>query len=115
MGFRNGAWAKIWDIKIAENGKSASVKISISKKDEETGTYKQTFGQFVRFAGDALKKVKSLNAGTRVKLVSVDVENKYDKETKVTTYYHTVWDIQPASGSTAAQSSQTDDDGDIPF
>lgn len=117
VGFSNGSYAKIWDIKIGENNKYADVKLSISRKVKDTGEYRQTFGGFVRFSGNAFEKIKHLKSGDRVKLERVDVESKYVKETKKQIYYFNVWDIElldDAQNQTSAPTASNDDE-DIPF
>lgn len=119
MGFSNGTYAKIWDIKIPDDKNYANVRINISRKVKDTEEYRQTFGGYVRFAGSAFEKVKCLQSGARVQLTRVDVENSYDKEKKAATYYLTVWDIEPLDASTnsatATPAATSDDDADIPF
>ena len=119
MGFSNGAYAKIWDIKISDDKNYANVRINISRKVKDTEEYRQTFGGYVRFAGNAFEKVKCLQSGARVQLTRVDVENSYDKEKKFTTYYLTVWDIEQLDTNTSTATptpvATSDDDADIPF
>ena len=51
MGFRDGAYATVWE--ITDEGKYASVRLSISRKDKQSGEYKTDFNSIVRFVGDA--------------------------------------------------------------
>lgn len=83
MGFRNGAYATIWEVKDGK-GNYADVRISISKKNKQTNEYETDFNGFVRFIGDAGKKVKNYKEKDRVKLGDCDVTNHYDKEKRVT-------------------------------
>ena len=78
MGFREGAFATIWE--ITDEKKYASVKLSISRKDKESGEYKKDFSGIVRFIGNAYKTVKNRDPETRIKLGACDVTNHYDKE-----------------------------------
>lgn len=89
MGFRNGAWATIWEKKMAkveyykdgkkESFKKPQIRISISKKNGD-GTYKQTFNGWVDVAGEALEELAGVaikeGEPLRKQLKSVDVENR---------------------------------------
>lgn len=81
MGFRNGAYAKIWNSE--DKGKYSVVELSTSKKNKETDEYETDFSsKFVRFIGAAHEALKKLGDRTRVKLGSVEVTNSYNKDTK---------------------------------
>ena len=70
MGFRNGAYAKIWNSE--DKGKYSVVELSTSKKNKETDEYETDFSsKFVRFIGAAHEALKNLGDRTRVKLGSV--------------------------------------------
>lgn len=95
MGFRAGAWTKIWSIEKG-NGNYYVADMSTSKKMKdregneivENGKpkYEKDWGnKFVRLVGTAAKQAESLQPGASVKIESCDVTNKYDKE-KNTTY-----------------------------
>lgn len=80
MGFRTGAWAKIWDI---EPKSSTWVKgrISISRKNRQTGEYEQDFSGFVDFTGTACaSKAETIQTGDTIKLGDVDVVRVWNKE-----------------------------------
>lgn len=81
MGFRNGCYASVWEIKGSESGKYTDVKISITKKRQDTGEYVQDFSGTVRFIGNANETIKPYIGRTvgaerkpivRLKLDSVD-------------------------------------------
>ena len=87
MGFRNGAYAKVWEV----NGKTpnvTSVKISVSLKNKETGEYDTKFSEYASFLGaQCAKNALMLKPGDRIKLGEVDVDSsKWDPEKK-TKYY----------------------------
>lgn len=108
MGFRSGSYAKIWEVKPLESGKTTLVQLSISKKDKESGEYKQEFSGNTFFVGEANQKArKTLIKGARVKLEDCDVRSTYDKEKKETHYSFTVWKYSDPDGaaSPAAESS----------
>ena len=80
MGFRAGAYAKVWDVK-PRSDTMTSLRISISKKNKETGEYEQEFGGYVAAVGSAVAaKAAKLQVGDRIKLGDVDSCNKYNKE-----------------------------------
>ena len=115
MGFRKGAYAKIWQVKPVTNTLT-DVRLSISKKNKNTGEYEQEFGGYVRFAGfDAAKKAALLQEGDRIQLGDVDVTNKYDKEKNVTYTNFTVFNFEIEEVNQAASPSPAPgvDDGEV--
>lgn len=98
-GFANGSYAKVWDVKEVDGKNALDVQLSISSKNKSTGEYKTDFSGFVRFYGDAYSTAKDkLSKDDRIKLLSVSVNSNYNKETKVTKYYFSVFDWEPAEG-----------------
>ncbi len=84
MGFRTGAFCKIWEV-TPMSDTSTKLRMSISRKNKQTGEYEQDFSGFVMAIGTAAaKKAANLKEGDRIKLGDVDVSTKYDKEKKVT-------------------------------
>lgn len=84
MGFRTGSYAKVWTVE-PKTETWTKCRISISRKNKNTGEYEQDFSGFVDFYGTAAAhKAAGLNEGDRIKLGDVDVSNTYDKESKVT-------------------------------
>ena len=82
MGFRTGAYAKIW--KTEDKGNYSVVELSTSKKNKQTGKYETDFnGKFVRFIGQAHTDIKKYGDGIKIKLGDVEVTNNYNKETKI--------------------------------
>lgn len=80
MGFRTGAWAKIWEVEPKTNTWTKG-RISISRKNRQTGEYEQDFSGFVDFAGTAsATKAAGLHVGDTIKLGDVDVVRTWDKE-----------------------------------
>lgn len=79
MGFRYGAITKVWDIKPVSNTRT-DLRISISRKNQESGEYEEEFGGFVSCWGTAAAaKAAKLNKGDKIRLGDVDVTNRYDK------------------------------------
>lgn len=124
MGFRNGAYAKIWQVEPATETRT-KVRLSVSRKNKMTGEYEQDFGGYVSFVGTACaSKAARLKEGDRIKLGDVDLQNKYDKEKNTTYFYPTVFsfemadDANPSGGVARAQASVDSgelDDSDLPF
>ena len=84
MGFRTGAYAKVWEV-TPMSDTSTKVRLSVSRKNKQTNEYEQDFSGFVLAIGTAAaKKAACLKEGERIKLGDVDVTTKYDKEKKVT-------------------------------
>lgn len=110
MGFRNGAYATIWEVKEGK-GNYADVRISISKKNKQTNEYENDFNGFVRFIGDAGKKVQSYKEKDRVKLGDCDVTNHYDKEKKVTYTNCVVFSFEDPESNGASNNTSNGSDG----
>ena len=85
MGFREGAWATVWEI-TDERDNFAKVRISTSRKDKKTDEYVTDFSGFVSLIGDAFKRLGEIaaelenNERCRIRLGACDVTNRYDKE-----------------------------------
>lgn len=84
MGFRTGAFCKVWTVESVSNTMTKS-RISISRKNKTTGEYEQEFSGYVSFVGTAAaQKALKLKEGDRIKLGDVDVSNTYNKERGIT-------------------------------
>lgn len=82
MGFRNGAYARVWGIKTVSDT-ITNVNLSISRKNKKTDEYIQDFSGFVDFLGSAnAQKALNLRRGDTIKLGDTDVSTSYKKETK---------------------------------
>ena len=85
MGFREGAWATIWEI-TDERDNFAKVRMSTSRKDKKTDEYVTDFSGFVSLVGEAFKRLDEIAAEIensercRIRLGACDVTNRYDKE-----------------------------------
>ena len=79
MGFRVGSYCKVWQI-TPKSDVNTQLRISISKKNKQTGEYEQDFSGFVACIGKAAaKKAAGLKEGDRIRLKDVDVSTTYDK------------------------------------
>lgn len=107
--FSAGAYAKIWEIK-AINANYSDIRISTSKKDKETGKYTQDFGGYVRMVGQAHSAMSYLSESDSFKIVRCGVENRYDKEKKVTYNNFVIFEVEYEESAKAPES-----DEDNPF
>ena len=99
MGFRNGSFATVWTSEV-KSQRLTRCRISISKKNKDTGEYDQTFSGYVAFAGSAAaSRAAKLKERDRIKLLEVDVENSYDKENKKEYTNFLVYDFEMAEGN----------------
>lgn len=117
MGFRTGSFAKIWAIE-PKSDTNTIVRMSISRKNKQSGEYEQDFSGFVSFIGSATaKKAACLKEGDRIKLGDVDVTTYYDTEKKITytNYKCFTFDVEtdkPVADS-ASEPQPTVDDGEV--
>ena len=66
MGFRTGAYAKIWKVEPFSDT-STKLRISISRKNKQSGEYEQDFSGFVSAIGTAAaKKAACLKEGDKI-------------------------------------------------
>ena len=69
MAFQTNSFAKVWEINPAE--KYTDIRVSTSKKRQDTGQYEADFAGFVRLIGEAHNKAKTLQVGDRIRLGSI--------------------------------------------
>ena len=95
MGFRNGAFARVFGNMESVTNKVTKGRISISQKKRGTDEYEQKFGGFVSFIGTAAaNKAMKLKEMDRIRLDSVDLESVYDKEHNRTYYNFYIYDFK---------------------
>lgn len=125
MGFRTGAYCTIWEIKPFSDVVTKG-RVSISKKNKQTGEYETDFSGFVGFLGTtAAKKAASLKEKDRIRLKDVDVTTKYDKEKKTAYTNFNVYSFDspseldkaaaPASDNTEPDNNGEPTEDDLPF
>ena len=87
MGFRNGAYARIWSVEKGQ-GNYYVADMSTSRKGQDGEYQKDWSNKFVRLIGGAAEKASSLNVPCTVRIGDCDVTNYYDKakETMYTNY-----------------------------
>ena len=117
MGFRTGAFATVWSVERVSDTFTKG-RISISRKDKNTGEYVQDFGGFVSFLGTACaSRALGLKEKDRIKLGDVDVSNRYDKEKQTTYTNFNIFSYEMANdtgagGNTHAAPQPAVDDGE---
>ena len=95
MGFRTGSFATIWGTVESISDTRAKARISISRRNRQTGEYDTDFSGFVDFIGTAAaKKAMTLKEKDRIKLGDVDVSNKYSKEKNITYVNYKVFSFE---------------------
>ena len=115
MGFRTDSYAKVWEVKTKAE-KYTDAKISISKKNKHTDQYETDFSAIVRFIGEAHKKASELTQGSKIKVLSCDTTNKYDKEKQTTYWRCIVFDFEFTEDSVkATANSAPAPSGDMGF
>lgn len=95
MGFRPGAFATCWSVEEGK-GKFTNVRLSISRKNKDTGEYEDEFSGFCMFIGEARAKAERLKERDRIKLGDVDVTRRYDKEKQKEYYTFKVFSFEMA-------------------
>lgn len=107
MGFRTGAFATCWEVEPGK-GKFTKVRLSINRKNKETGEWEREFNGYCMFIGNANAKAQQLKRQARIKLGDVDVTNTYDKETKkeYITYKVFSFDMADEAPSTSQNSEE---------
>ncbi len=93
MGFRNGAYAKVWEV-TPKSEIMTKVRLSISYKNKETGQYDDKFSSSVLFVGTACaSKAAKLQSGDRIQLLQTDVDSPKDETTGKRFYVFKVSDF----------------------
>lgn len=99
MGFRAGAFATVWTVE-QKNDRVTKVRISISKKNRDSGEYEQDFSGFVNFVGTAnAAAAMKLHEKDRIKLGDVDVTTFYKADTKTTYTNYACFSFEMADGA----------------
>lgn len=110
MGFRNGAYAKVWEVKDG-NGNYKDARLSISRKRKDTGEYETEWSGYVRLIGEAKNKADSMTLD-RIRIESCDVTNWYNKEKGTTYTNYAIFDFEDAAWeSSPAPTEQKEDEG----
>lgn len=94
MGFRTGAYATIWSAEPISDTVT-KCRISVSRKNKNTGEYETDFSGYVAFLGTATaKKALGLKEKDRIKIADCDVKTHYDKAKNVTYYNFSIFSFE---------------------
>ena len=105
MGFRQDAYARVWSVE--EKGNYSTARISISRKDKNSGAYNTDFQDgFVRLVGQAHTALQGVpideKKGLSIKISSCEVTNVYtapDGKVSYTPHY-TIFGLEVQDGNT---------------
>ena len=107
MGFRTGAYAKVWEV-TPMSDTSTKVRLSVSRKNKQTGEYEQDFSGFVLCIGTAAaRNAAKLKEGARIKLGDCDVTTKYDAQKKITYTNFKLFSFEDADGNSSFEPDKT--------
>jgi hypothetical protein len=118
LGFRTGSYVKVWEVEPVKDT-ITKARVSISKKDKNTGEYKSDFDGYITFLGTAsASKAAKLQKGDRIKLGDIDVTRKYDKEKQKEFINFNVFSFEMADSNTSTPSPSVErtapiDNGEI--
>lgn len=112
MGFRQGAYARIWSYE--NKGNYSTCRLSISKKNKDANTYETEFTDgFVRLVGNAHQSIQNIHIdekkGYNIKISSCDVTNVYTSPDGKVSYtpHYTIFGFEEANYSGQNQENKT--------
>lgn len=112
MGFRDGAFATVWEITESAE-KSTRIRLSTSRKNKSTGEYETDFNGFARLVGSAHKMADELDdrigdsSRCRIKIGNCDVTNRYDKEKEKEYTNFTIFSFEFVDESTDSKKKES--------
>ena len=113
MGFRKESFATVWSVEPVSETMTKG-RISISRKNKQTGEYETDFSGFVSFVGTAVaKKAAQLNEKDRIRLGDVDVTNKFNKEKNITYTNFKIFSFDIQGGSDVTSNSVDEATGSV--
>ena len=117
MGFRSGAYAKVWSIRPISDT-MASINISTSKKNKQTEKLEKDFSGFATCIGTAaVKKAMALKEGDTIIIGDCEVSMTYGEDNKPTYTNYKVYSFEVADnkskqgGAPSANSHKKADEG----
>lgn len=127
LNFSGTQRVKIWNIEKKE--RYALVRMGSSRKEKASGDYKNSTWSFVRFVGNAFKKIDELSVNDTIVLKGAGIskepytdkttgEIKYPQNAQIVVFNwepFTYEDNEQASGGDNAPVVASSDDEDLPF
>ena len=96
---------------------STKLRISVSRKNKQSGSYEQDFSGFVLCIGTAAAtNALKLKEGARIKLGDCDVSTRYDAEKKVTYTNYKLFSFEAADTESAQENTESQpvvDEGEL--
>lgn len=94
MGFRKDSYATVWSVEPLSDTRTQA-RISISRKNKQTGEYETDFSGYVTFIGTAAaKKSACLKEKDRIKLGDVDVTRRFNKDKNITYHNYKIFNFE---------------------
>lgn len=113
MGFRQGAYAKVWSIE--DKGNYSIGQVSVSRKNKDTDKYEAEFQDgFVRFVGNAHEAAKNLTIGEKgasIQITSCDVTNKYDADKQKAYTNFVIFGFEATDGNATSGKAESNTGG----
>ena len=107
MGFRTGAYAKVWSIRPISDT-MASVNISTSKKNKQTDKLEKDFSGFATCIGTAaVKKAMALRDGDVIIIGDCEVSMSYGADNKPTFTNYKIYSFEVAENNKPKASSNS--------
>ena len=116
MGFRNNAYATVWDIDKKE--RYTRVRLSISRKKKDGIGYESDFSGWVGFAGEAAEPASKLKEKDRIQLTATDVRSLWDKENQKQNTWFWCYEFkipEPYNKPQAIENIPPEVDEELPF
>ena len=125
LNFNNTQRVSVWKIEIKEN--HALVRMGSSRKEKSSGEYKNSTWSFVRFVGEAFKKIDQLKEKDRIVLKGAGIslepyvdkngETQYPKIPQIVVFN---WKPFVPDGNSDSNNAtpivvSSDDEEDLPF
>ena len=108
MGFRSGSYAHVWEV-TPMNATCTKIRISISRKNKETGEYEQDFSGYAIVIGTAAsQKALSLTKDSRIKIGDCDVSTRYDKEKGVQYTNFKIFNFEDVTNTNSENKTEVD-------
>lgn len=118
MGFRTGAYATVWSVEAFSDTMTKG-RISVSRKNKQTGEYETEFSGYVGFLGTvAAKKALALKERDKIKIGDCDVKTNYDKAKNITYYNFNIFSFETGTAENSPKKvdnyiDDPIDDGDV--